>query len=114
MTPGVLTHLTGLSLRLFVRILRYYFLKKGKGKGTVSTAPAHAMKVYGGMEVYYTDPHSFISALDADEWLFSRPGHLIREENAPTIYCIRGISLPQVSVPRTGYYTDYDISGSLM
>jgi len=41
------------------------------------------MKVYGGMEVYYTDPHSLISAPDADEWSVSRPGHLIREESAP-------------------------------
>jgi len=72
------------------------------------------MKVNGGMEVYYTDPHSFISALDAQELSLSRPDRLIREESAPTIYCIRGLSVPQVSVPWTGNYKHYDISGSLM
>jgi len=71
------------------------------------------MKVYGGMEVYYTDLHSFSSALDAQESLLSRPGRLIREESAPTIYCIRGLIVPQVSVPWTCNYKDYDTSGSL-
>ena len=83
------------------------FPQKGKGKGKVITVSAHAMKVYGGMELYYTDPHSFISALDADEWSFLRSGRLNREESAPTIYCKRGLSVPQVSVPWTSNYTDY-------
>jgi hypothetical protein len=83
------------------------FHQKGKGKVKVTTVSAYAMKVYGGVEVYYTDPHSFISALDAHEWSFSRPGRLSVRKIPPTIDCIGGLSVPQFSVPWTGNYMDY-------